>query len=141
MTDRALPPLEPETAKDPAQEGAVPFRMSTLLKRSDFLAASRAKRFPAGGFLLQARRRRDGEADADLTRVGYTCSKKIGNAVARNRAKRRLREIARLVMPGRARAGWDYVLVGRPGVTGDKDFAALTRDLEIALRKIHEPRK
>jgi ribonuclease P protein component len=84
--------------------------------------------------LVQARHRDDGDP---TIRVGYTCSKKIGNAVARNRAKRRLRAVvAESLLPG-AQSGWDYVLVGRPGVTIDRDFQALKGDLTYALRKIH----
>ena len=70
-------------------------------------------------------------------RVGFTCSKKIGNAVARNRAKRRLRALAAEIMPLGGRPGWDYVLVGRPDATVSRDFADLCRDLAHALRKIH----
>lgn len=84
--------------------------------------------------LVQARDRDDGDP---TIRVGYTCSKKIGNAVARNRAKRRLRAVvSEALLPG-AKPGWDYVLVGRPGVTIDRDFTALKGDLAYALRKIH----
>lgn len=86
--------------------------------------------------LVQARDRGD---DDPTIRVGYTCSKKIGNAVARNRAKRRLRAVvADVLLPG-AQPGWDYVLIGRPGVTIDRDFQALKADLAYALRKIHTP--
>jgi ribonuclease P protein component len=92
--------------------------------------------------LLQARARAEGEpADAAVVRVGFTCSKKIGNAVARNRAKRRLRAVARAVLPCAARPGWDYVLVGRPGATIERDFAALRADLARALTQIHGERK
>ncbi|WP_295042451.1 ribonuclease P protein component [uncultured Paracoccus sp.] len=104
-----------------------------IAKRADFLAAARSLRQGTPGFLLQARNRGDGGP----FRVGFTCSKKIGNAVMRNRAKRRLREIARLHLPQGARPGWDYVLVGRPDATASRDFAALCRDLTGALRKIH----
>lgn len=107
--------------------------IETLTKRSDFLAAARARRQSTPAFTLQARRR---DTDGDL-RVGYTCSKKVGNAVARNRAKRRLREIARQVLPGAGHAGWDYVLIGRPRVTAERDFQALLGDLKTALAKIH----
>lgn len=89
------------------------------------------------GFILQARRRRPDEPDGALVRVGFTCSKKVGNAVARNRAKRRLREIARLVLPLEGRPGWDYVLVGRKDETASRDFAVMQDDLVRALRKVH----
>jgi hypothetical protein len=71
---------------------------------------------------------------------GYRVApKKIGNAVARNRAKRRLREVARAVLPTGARAGWDYVLVAKPGVTTLRDYALLLADLRGALGRIHKP--
>jgi ribonuclease P protein component len=108
-----------------------------LALRSDFLRAASARRQGAQGFLLQARRRDDG---SDAVRVGFTCSKKIGNAVMRNRAKRRLREVVRAVLPTLAQPGWDYVLVGRPGVTVSRDFATLKSDLDGALRQIHRDR-
>ncbi len=108
--------------------------VAILRNRADFLRAARALRRGTDGMLVQARHRDDGDP---TIRVGYTCSKKIGNAVARNRAKRRLRAVvAESLLPG-AQSGWDYVLVGRPGVTIDRDFQALKGDLTYALRKIH----
>ena len=104
-----------------------------LSRRADFVAAARAKRAAMPGFILQARNRGD---DAP-PRIGFTCSRKVGNAVARNRAKRRLREIARLDLPNLGRAGWDYVLIGRRDTTADREFGTLRADLARAVSKIH----
>lgn len=112
--------------------------MATLRVRADFLKAASARRFGTAGFLLQARQRRDEEPAQAPVRVGFTCSKKLGNAVTRNRAKRRLRALARAVMPDAARPGWDYVLVGRPEATVTRDFAALCADLAQALSRVHD---
>lgn len=130
-----MPPLpHPAAAPGPTDDGTAAFRMPQVItKRADFLAAARAARQGTPGFLLQGRDRGDDQP----CRVGFTCSKKIGNAVLRNRAKRRLREIARLHLPQGARQGWDYVLVGRPDATISRDFAQMGRDLAAALRKIH----
>ncbi len=113
--------------------------IETLTKRADFLAVAKARRQSTPGFTLQARRR--AEEDSAALRVGYTCSKKVGNAVARNRAKRRLREIARSVLAEKGRPGWDYVLIGRPGVTATRGFDVLLEDLDQALGKIHKARR
>jgi ribonuclease P protein component len=107
-----------------------------LTKRADFLRAAQGLRQGTEGFHLQARKRGDAEPFAGM-RVGFTCSKKVGNAVARNRAKRRLREIARHVLPVAGRDGWDYVLVGRPQVTATLDFLKLKSDLSRALDRVH----
>jgi ribonuclease P protein component len=109
----------------------------TLTKRADFLRAAQARRQGMPGFLLQARPRGAEEAAPGVIRVGFTCSKKLGNAVARNRAKRRLREIARAVLPLHGRPGWDYVLVGRPEATASREYAALKADLLRALDRVH----
>ena len=114
-------------------------RLVVLAKRADFLRAAQARRQGSAGFLLQARARNVDEAltEAPLIRVGYTCSKKVGNSVIRNRAKRRLREIARMILPLEGRPGWDYVLIGRPEVTISRDFAQMKADLSRAIAQIH----
>ncbi|MGB3313210.1 MAG: ribonuclease P protein component [Albidovulum sp.] len=130
-------PVQGQLGRGADQPPAVSVCLKVLSKRADFLKAAQAKRRGSPGFLLQARERREGEPDPDLIRIGYTCSKKVGNAVARNRAKRRLREIARIVLTAKGRPGWDYVLVGRPEVTATRDFAEMQRDLNRALDHVH----
>ena len=106
--------------------------LESLKQRKDFLRLAHAKRVHSTSFVLQARDR----GDAQVLRVGFTCSKKVGNAVARNRAKRRLREIARLILPRFGQAGHDYVLIGRANVTATTKFTALQDELLAALRKL-----
>ncbi len=105
----------------------------TLTRRASFVAASRAARAGAPAFSLQGRDRGDGGP----LRVGFTASKKVGNAVARNRAKRRLRAAAREVIAAEGRPGWDYVLVGRPEATAGAPWAEMLDDLRRALARVH----
>ncbi|MDT1063016.1 ribonuclease P protein component [Paracoccus sp. CPCC 101403] len=134
--DRNAPTGQPDRAASGISGDVKPPKPEILRKRADFLRAASARRQGAPGFLLQARQRGEGEPQ-DVVRIGFTCSKKIGNAVFRNRAKRRLRALAHEILPGRARPGWDYVLVGRPGATIERDFADLLRELEEALSRVH----
>ena len=111
----------------------------TLKRRRDFLACARARRWAAPGLILQARER--AERPGDGIRVGYTCSKKLGKAVVRNRAKRRLRAAAAEVLTAGGRPGWDYVLIGRAGTTVARPFADLVGDLRTALGRVHANRR
>ena len=111
--------------------------LTRLRRRADFLRAARARRRPTPGFILQARRRSPEEGEPGTIRVGFTCSRKVGNAVARNRAKRRLREAARLVLPLEGHPDWDYVLIGRRDETSTRPFDRLLHDLGSALARVH----
>ena len=115
------------------QPAAVFGRLEVMKTRADFVAASKARYQTAPSLTVQMRDRGDGSAQI---RIGFTCSKKVGNAVARNRAKRRLREIARLDLPALAKPGHDYVLIGKKDVTASRPFDALRADLAKAIGKL-----
>ncbi|MEM6619297.1 MAG: ribonuclease P protein component [Pseudomonadota bacterium] len=131
-----------------------PENIQTMRARAQFLACNGKARQGTEGFMLLARARGDGGTNDGLgsgakgsgptsgrsVNVGFTCSKKVGNAVARNRAKRRLREAARLTLPAHAQGGWDYVLIGRPETTAKLPFEKLCADLVWALARVHRHR-
>ena len=106
--------------------------MERLRQRADFLAAATGVKVPAAAFVLQAKRR----SDQGPARFGFTVSKKVGNAVERNRVRRRLREIVRLTGAERVRAGHDYVLVGRRAALA-LPFERIKQDFDGAIRRAH----
>lgn len=117
--------------------------LRTITNRKDFLALRTAKKAVRGAFVLQQKAT---GADAPL-RVGYVASKKIGNAVSRNRAKRRLRAAALEILAPleggkriESHAGQDVVLIARAAIL-TISFAALCQDLQSALNQINRPQK
>ena len=103
-----------------------------LTSRPQFLAAAKGVSMARGAVLIQALDRRDGQGHL---RVGFTATRKVGGAVIRNRAKRRLREAARALLPLHARPGYDYVLVARQG-TPDRPWDRLLDDVKSALIRL-----
>ena len=106
--------------------------MQRIKRRQDFVAAAKALSQAQPGLVLQFRDRLDGESP----RIGFTCTKKLGNAVTRNRIKRRLKEAARLALPDLIRSGADYVVIGRSAAE-NRPFELLQSDLISALQRLH----
>ena len=103
--------------------------VSVIRKRADFVAANRGLRVARPGFVLLA------HPNGGLgKRFGVTVTKKIGNAVVRNRMKRRFRELLRAALPDAGLADHDHVLIGREGGI-ERDFARLREELAIALER------
>jgi len=103
-----------------------------LTKRSEFLACAKAPSCAKGSIVVQALPRDD---DIALVRVGFTATKRIGGAVQRNRAKRRMREAARQILPLIATPGTDYVIIARTGVI-TREWTRLLDDVKTALLRL-----
>lgn len=116
-----------------------PMMVERLKRRADFLLVAGSRRkYVTPGFVLQVRARNherggdDARVARDTVRVGFTATRKLGSAVVRNRARRRLREAARATLPETGTPGCDYVLIARPGAL-DRPYATLLADLTAAL--------
>jgi ribonuclease P protein component len=107
-----------------------------LKKRTDFLRVQRGFRKVAPGLSLEACPTPEDRTKPGRLRVGFTASRKVGGAVERNRAKRRLRAAAAALLPLSGREGTDYVLVARP-TTLRRPFEDLLKDLAAALDAAH----
>ena len=108
--------------------------LQRLKQRAEFLrVASHRRKWVTPGLVLQAVP--SVPADDVSVRVGFTVTRKVGNAVKRNRARRRLRAAAAEVLPGQARAGFDLVLIGRDS-TLTRPYRDLVGDLQSALRRL-----
>ncbi|WP_082701750.1 ribonuclease P protein component [Novosphingobium sp. FSW06-99] len=107
-------------------------RLGVIRKRADFVAANHAVRVARPGFVLLVR---PGVQAVDQVRFGVTVTRKIGNAVCRNRMKRRFRALLRDILPTQGIGGADHVLIGREGGV-ERDFALLRAELEAALARV-----
>ena len=109
---------------------------SVIKKRSDFLAANRGKRYATPGFVLLVKDRQDENAEI---RLGITITKKVGNAIVRNRMRRRFRALANEMFAAKGKAGADHILIGRDGGI-ERDFEELRADMLKALGKLCQNR-
>ena len=110
-------------------------KIERLKSRPQFLAAAKGVSQARGAVVVQRLDRRDGDS---VVRVGFTATRKVGGAVVRNRAKRRLREAARAVIPQFGAPGSDYVLIARSG-TVTRDWDRLLDDVKSALTRLATP--
>jgi len=113
------------------------FKLGTLRKRSEFLYVREGDYAARGAVVIQTRKNPAAPADA-MIRFGVTATKRIGNAVIRNRAKRRLRHVARTLLPQLGRPGQDYVLIARDR-TPTRDWNELINDATRALHSLPGP--
>jgi ribonuclease P protein component len=128
-----IPVTEDESAAAPISARG---RLARLKIRADFLRVAGSRvRAAMPGLLLQAAPRPGHPADDATVRVGFTASRKVGNAVVRNRAKRRLRAAAGEILLREGRPGTDYVLVAS-AATAERPYRALVEDLQTALRRV-----
>ena len=111
-------------------------RLETLRKRRDFIAMRAGRRQHSPCFVLQARKRNDDNLTAAGVRIGYTVTKKTGNAVERNRIKRRMRAAVHQIMPNDARPAYDYVLIGKRAAL-NTEFKTMVVELGASLNRVH----
>lgn len=116
---------------------AEPVRLERLKKRVEFLRTRSGRSWAGRSLVLQARARHADETR--MARFGFTATKRLGSAVRRNRARRRLKEAVRLIGPDRARPGYDYVVIARRGSL-TQPFSDIVKELETALRRLHADR-
>jgi ribonuclease P protein component len=137
-TERSPKVAPSERLSDRMQQMAI----ATLKRRAEFLRIRGGRRWSSPAFAIEMKARDEaGGRVVDATaaaRFGFTATKKLGNAVTRNRIRRRLKEAVRIVAPGRARDGCDYVVIAREAAA-NQSFAALERDLIAALGRLDRP--
>ena len=145
---RAASACRPDRAGPRADRAISPYRgarasgvlaIVTLKRRAEFQRVRGGARHSTAAFLLECKPRAVGEGGDPGPRFGFTITKKIGNAVTRNRIRRRLKAALAGLASGTARAGMDYVIVARPA-SHDCAFGDLVRDLETAFARTSKKR-
>ena len=111
-------------------------KLGVLKKRSEFLFVREGRYQARGGIVIQARE----NPDSNIIRVGFTATKKVGNAVIRNRAKRRMRSVALETLPKLGQRGIDYVFIARNSTT-TTPYEALVGDTQKALSSLAQMTK
>ncbi len=127
--------LEPDLSKHRQISELTSQRVPTLKKRSDFLRLRSGKRYSTKSLVCQSKIIDDSENE-QTARVGYTVTKKVGNAIIRNRIKRRLREAANITFPLKSHLNHDYVIIGKHGAL-TQNFTSILKDLEQAIDHVH----
>lgn len=136
----------PQETDTPAQRRAVNAKppatqkIITLKKRSEFLRLNRGRRSVQPGVIVLGAPRKEEHEPVSAPRIGFTVTKKRGNAVRRNRIKRRLRAAAQAIVALEAHPGFDYVLIGR-SATATRPFAALAGDLQRGIRAVTQAKR
>lgn len=109
-------------------------KLGKLKQRSEFLHARGGKYQARPGIVIQMREN-PAKLSTDTVKVGFTATKKIGNAVVRNRCKRRMRELARALLPLHGKPGFNYIFIARAD-TAKAEWAQLYKDVEKALLRL-----
>jgi len=118
-------------------------RLNTLKRRSEFQRIRGGGRWSGAAFVLECKERAPADPPAvagDHPRFGFTVTKKIGGAVVRNRARRRLKSAVESQATGHSRPGFDYVIIARAAAV-DRPFAALQQDVVAAFARVHAPQR
>ena len=116
--------------------------IQTIKKRRDFLKGNAAAYTVMNSVIIQSYLRSEDSNEADnLIKIGITCSKKIGNAVLRNKAKRRLREAGKMILSKIGKKNRNYIFIARKDITLTTKFCDLCKDIEDGIKKIYSSEK
>lgn len=109
--------------------------VTSLTKRVDYLSVAGTRRkWITPSFIVQVK---PGHQEGESIAVGFTASKKVGNAVKRNRARRRLKEAVRITIKETGQTGWAYVFIARESAVS-YPFEKILSDMKWALAKLHK---